>query len=450
MSRAKSIGNVYAELSVRDKMTMGLQRAGKSLSKFGKQATRYTGTSLAVGVTAASAALLVGSKRTLTMVADLDDMAKQTGIATDKMMQLQQAYVFGGGSAKDAGKDIAKMQKAIASSKDDGSDPFSSMGVSLKELMSMTPDEQFKRIGEAILKIENPTLRNAKAMEIFGKSGSKLTTVFGEIERGSKYLGRMPELAAKFADRMAEADDIVQGLNTKKDQFFMGFTAGIIDEVLPGLRKVDEQDFTGLGENIGNAIGHGFSSLMDGTLLDVVALKVTAWALDVGNVIVSAFEAAFKVAKDKASNIWSDIKAGLPGADLEAHQKQILSRGEQKSFGQTYRENIKTGEAIGKSFRDQADQIWNDSKVSSSIGDGIYSSMRKSGDDLPTEPAMEAEKEKSRSWEETSSQVSEMQSRGLSYGSADVPNMVKEQAQNIRMLYELMKSAVTKGDILFT
>ena len=246
MSRAKSIGNVYAELSVRDKMTMGLAKAGKSLSKFGKQATRYAGAGLAAGTAAAGVALIAGTKRTLDMTDAVGDLAAQTGISVSGMMKMQQVYKDGGRSAEMASKDIGKMQKSIVTAAEGAveDDPFAKIGLSARELIELAPEKQFKMIGDALMRIENPALRNARAMEIFGKGGVGLASVFGNAEKSVKSLGRMPELAEQFADRMGGANDIIGRLPVKSDQFFMGFTAGIIDEMLPALRQADEMDFT--------------------------------------------------------------------------------------------------------------------------------------------------------------------------------------------------------------
>jgi len=54
-----------------------------------------------------------------------------------------------------------------------------------------------------------------------------------------------------------------------------------------------------------------------------------------------------------------------------------------------------------------------------------------------------------KNWEETSSQVSDMQARGLGYGSLEVPSIVKQQAETVKMIYDTVKTAITKGDVIF-
>ena len=270
---SRSIGSIYAELTLKDQMSKGLAKAQSSLSKFAATSAKWAGAGLAASVTATSAALIAGAKHTLGMTDELADMSSQTGIAISDMMLLQQAYKDGGRDAEMVGKDIGKMQKALVEASQGGNDPFAVLGLSVADLMSMNPAAQFEKIGAAIMRIENPAERTAKAMEIFGKGGMGLTTVFGTVDDAAKALGRMPELAERFGAAMGEANDLIGHLPMKSDQFFMGFTAGIIGELLPNLEKIDNFDFTTIGESLGKSLATGFQMITDGTLFELMELK---------------------------------------------------------------------------------------------------------------------------------------------------------------------------------
>ncbi len=268
MAKSRSIGSIYAELTLKDKMSKGIASARKSLNTLGTKSLKAA----ALGTVAFGAALAVGTKRTLGMTDELVDVSNQTGVAVDDMMKLQLAYADGGRAAENTGKDIAKMQKAIVTAAQGGKDPFAVMGLSAQDLLAMDPATQFETIGDAIMRIANPAERTAKAMEIFGKGGMGLTTVFGGLKNAEKALGRMPELAKKFGAAMGEANDLIGHLPLKSDQFFMGFTAGIIGELLPGLKKIDDYDFTTVGENLGSALSVAFQVVTDGTVWEIFAL----------------------------------------------------------------------------------------------------------------------------------------------------------------------------------
>jgi len=458
MASAKNIGNLYAELSVRDKMTIGLNKAKKSLNAFAKKSSQLalSGSKYAAaGVAATGVALIAGTKGAISMVDAIGDMSNQTGIGVAALMKLQQAYRDGGGDAEDAGKDIAKMQKSIANSKMDGTDPFKSMGLSLKDLIKMSPEEQFKVIGDAILKIENPTLRNAKAMEIFGKSGSKLVTVFAGMEESATKLGRMPELAAKFAAAMDEANDIFGRLNTKKDQFFVGFASGIIGELLPQLEEVDKKDFTTLGENLGKNIAIGFRGLTDGTLLEIAGLKMNAWIQDIGvgilnemheiiSPILALIYASFEGLKNSISNVWADIKFGLTG-DAAEHDKQLNARAGQRTFKQSLGDFYGSGEdpisnEIADEMRAEADYLYNQlvggvEKGLENAAGRISLPMRKEGDDIET-PTQQAKL----NVESIKSEVNSMQARGLGMGRENISNKIDQQVTELKYIAKLLEA----------
>lgn len=265
MAGSKSIGSIFASLSIRDvNFQKGLKKAGDGLAKFGAASLKMGG----VAAAAIGAGLLAGSKHAITMGGELTDLSAQTGVAISDLMKIQQAYKDNGKEASSAGKDINKMQKAIfAASKDVGgkSDPFAELGLSAEKLMDMNPTEQFFTIANAIKAIENPAEQTAMAMKVFGKSGGELLGVFkgSSLDDVNRTLGAMPALMERVAGKFDQVDDILGRLPNKSNQFFTGFTAGIIDQVIPAMEKIDGYDFTNLGESIGAALGDNINAAIN-------------------------------------------------------------------------------------------------------------------------------------------------------------------------------------------
>lgn len=270
MAGSRNIGSIFSELSLKDtNFAKGLKSAGKAVGTFAK----YSATAMAAGGAAIAAGLTAGTLKTLHMTDELVDLSNQTGIAVADTMKLQQAYKDGGREAEALGKDVGKMQKAIVAATQGGADPFVALGLSAQDLLAMNPAAQFEAIGAAIMRIQNPAERTAKALEIFGKGGMGLTTVFEGLPQAEKALGRMPELAQKFGAAMGEANDLIGHLPLKSDQFFMGFTSGIIGEILPNLRLIDNYDFSNLGQNLGESIGIAIASVTDGSVWDMFSMQ---------------------------------------------------------------------------------------------------------------------------------------------------------------------------------
>jgi len=270
---SRSIGGVFAELTLRDaKFRGGIKKAGAALKKFGGMAIKAG----AVAAGAMAAGLVVGTKKTIAMGAELDHLSSQTGVAVADLMRIQQAYKDNGKSAESAGKDINKMQRAIKEAADDpgGSmDFFAEMGLSAAKLMEMNPTQQFEAIGKAINGVENRTKRTALAMDIFGRSGGQLLTVFSgsNMDDVNTSLGRMPEIMQEFSGEMERADTLLGRLPNKSDQFFAGFTGGIINQLIPSLETVNGFDFTTLGESLGKSLGDviAHAAFLIGTLMDI-------------------------------------------------------------------------------------------------------------------------------------------------------------------------------------
>tara|TARA_R110002111_G_scaffold238069_1_gene299331 strand:- start:1016 stop:2206 length:1191 start_codon:yes stop_codon:yes gene_type:complete len=268
-----SIGGVFATLTLRDaKFRKGMRGAGRSLAKFGKMAMRAG----AVATGALAVGLAAGAKQTIALGASLDHLSTQTGIAVAELMRIQQAYKDNGKSADSAGKDINKMQRAIFEASEDpgGSmDYFAQMGLSAEKLMAMNSTEQFFAIGEAIKGIQNPTKQAALAMDVFGRSGGELLTVFkgSDIDDINTSLGSMPEVMQEFSAELERADTLMGRLPNKSAQFFTGFTAGVVSELIPSLDLVNEFDFTELGRGIGEALGDALrhAAFLIAVLMDI-------------------------------------------------------------------------------------------------------------------------------------------------------------------------------------
>lgn len=225
------------------------------MNRFGAAAVRAG----AIAATALGAGMVAGTKRAISMGAELDHLSTQTGLAVSELMRIQQAYKDNGKSADSAAKDVNKMQRAIfEASQDPGGsmDFFAPLGLSIQKLMAMSPDEQFFVIGEAINKIKNPTERAARAMDIFSRSGGQLLTVFkgSNLDDVNTSLGKMPKIMEEFSAELERVDTLLGRLPNKSDQFFTGFTAGIVGELIPGLEGINEFDFSQLGKNLADSL----------------------------------------------------------------------------------------------------------------------------------------------------------------------------------------------------
>ena len=260
----------------------------------------------------------------LDMGGRLADLSERTGIASGNLLVLERAFTNTGMAAEDVGPLINKMQKAIVEAGDGTSaaaDAFTKLGIPLSALKGLSPDEQFKLLGEAISRIPDPAERAAVSMEVFGRSGGKLNQLFGnmseEIKTASQQLGSMTEIMDRNSNGFDAISDNVAVVKGK----FVEFAAGLLDKVQPALEAITSAmtrfDAAGFGQNLAESIMGGTQSMKGfeaainaiktgdlGTAFELVFTSIKVQVKETGNNIYQTFVASFKAAAEFITDIF--------------------------------------------------------------------------------------------------------------------------------------------------
>ena len=455
MARSRSIGNIYAELSVRDKMSVGLRKAKKALVSYGKTASIAMGAATA----AASGALVVGTKRALDQADALGDLSVATGVAVSDLMALRQAYKEGGMSAEKAAGDIGKMQKSIADAYSgdlEKVEVFKDLGIDLERIIQLSPADQFKEIGNAIMGVENMAKRVSAARDIFGKSGAGLISVFDNVKEVENSLGRMPILAEQFADSMGRANDLIGRLPLKSDQFFMGFTAGIVGQILPELEKTNEFDFTTLGENLGDALATGMEAVTSGRVWDLVKLQAES---AFNKIMTSPVLMGVGVTKDALGKLISDPigawKNRKPGESIfdgvwnDAMQAAVDFDDVLQELIANAKADIQRGSAEKKADAkaDESTRFRAEDFIVPNIG-GILEEMQGKMKDVMKGGDMPEPDKKSASWQSSSYDVNDFQKRGLSFSkNGGLETKADKQVTLLTEIKDIIRRAESDGTL---
>lgn len=170
-------GRAYVELLVKDnKLIKGLDAAGQRLRSWGTSVATSGARVLAVG--AAIVTPLVAMANQFAAVGDeVNKMAARTGIGTEALSEIGFAAEQSGSDLKTFEKGVATMQRTLLDASrgsKNAVDSLGDIGLAVKDLQGLAPEEQFKTIAAQIAKVEDPSKRAALAMQIFGKSGQKL------------------------------------------------------------------------------------------------------------------------------------------------------------------------------------------------------------------------------------------------------------------------------------
>ncbi len=225
---------------------------------------------------AALAGAAAGVKAALDMGGLLSDVAGQTGMTAGKVMLLRTAFDQAGIGADQVGPAINKMQKALAaatSGTGPAAEALAKLGLNATDLANMAPDQAFKTLGEAINGIGNPTERASTAMEIFGKSGGKMLTLFGDsgaLATAADTLGGQAAIMDQNASIFDRVSDLINASSNKLQGVFVGMAESIAPAILPLLEQFNAMDFTALGQQIGSAAAMFIQAMTDGSIWSIM------------------------------------------------------------------------------------------------------------------------------------------------------------------------------------
>jgi len=273
-TRGIRAGRAFVELGVSDKMSAGLKAAQRKLEAFGA-GLRSIGTRMA-GIGVAAITALLGTAKVFSNTGDvLDKMSIRTGVSVEALSELGYAAELSGADLETLESGVRIMQRTlgeVAQGTSTAVEAIDRLGLSAAQLAGLSPEQQFKVLAERISKVEDPTLRAAIAMEVFGKAGTKLLPLMAD---GAAGINEMQEQARKLG--------LTVSTETARD-------AAELNDALGTLWKVLKQGvFT-----IGGALAPTIKELTE--RITRVVVSATAWLKENKELVVWALKVATAVA----------------------------------------------------------------------------------------------------------------------------------------------------------
>ncbi len=184
-------GRAFVELFADDsKLVRGLRAAQRKLRKFGASVRAIGARVLAGG--AAFAAPLAGAVKVFASAGDqLNKMAIRTGISAESLSQLAFAAEQSGASLEAVETGLRNMQRSILDAErglSTATDALARLGLTVDDLKGLSPEEQFKLLADRLARVEDPTMRAALAMKLFGRSGTQLLPLLSQGAAGIEAL----------------------------------------------------------------------------------------------------------------------------------------------------------------------------------------------------------------------------------------------------------------------
>ena len=187
----------------------GIEAASRKLDQFATAAVGVAkNAALALG-----AALTVATYKAVAYADEIADVAAANDIAIDSIIKLTNALENSGGKGANAGKMIASFSDFVdkaAKGSFEGQKTFSDLGISLKDIGSMSTQDLLLKTTQAIAGIEDPLTRSARAADAFGKASKGVDMVdFAKGLREGKGATLEQEKAIKDA---AQAFDLFKSV----------------------------------------------------------------------------------------------------------------------------------------------------------------------------------------------------------------------------------------------
>lgn len=169
----------------------------------------------------------------------IDKMSKRTGFSATALSELAYAADITGANLDLLEKGVRRMSRTVVEA-GEGLESylraFRIIGLELKDLQGLNPEEQFMKIGKAIGNLSDETEKAAVAQMIFGRAGTMLIPLFKEGEEGIEKLRKEAHRLGIVFDTKAakEAADFKDSLTALKGAF-NGLGKAIVKDIVPKL-----------------------------------------------------------------------------------------------------------------------------------------------------------------------------------------------------------------------
>ena len=199
-------GRAFVELGTNDsKLVRGLRRAKQRLQAFGAGVRSIGLKTMGLG-TSGLAPLLGAAKVFSTMGDQVAKMAKRTGLSVETLSELRFVASQTGTEFASLEMGFRRMQRSIYDAGrglSTAKDALTDLGLKFEDLDGLSPEQQFKLLGETIGRIEDPTKKAAIAMTLFGRTGTNLLPMFA---MGAAGIEKLQKEARRLGLTMSSED----------------------------------------------------------------------------------------------------------------------------------------------------------------------------------------------------------------------------------------------------
>jgi len=222
-----------------------VQKQTKTLGGWVKKNSRQF-KAMGLVIAAMGTAALLTFKKMVKQYVEVGDMvhkmALRTGFAATTLSELAYAAEISGADISMLEKGVKKMSKTIVDASyglETYLRVFRSLGLEVEDLLALSPEEQFFKIGNAIAEMESDTLRTAAAVDVFGRSGTMLLPFFKEGAEGiAKLRKEAHTLGIIFDEEAAAKAAALKDAQTALTGSVKGLSIAIVTDLIPVITEV--------------------------------------------------------------------------------------------------------------------------------------------------------------------------------------------------------------------
>lgn len=239
-------------LKLRDEAKAGLTVFSGNLDKLQPQ---FKAVAIASG--AAFAAITGGVLYAAKAFSDAGDelakMSQRTGMTVQSLSELKFAADLSGTSIESvevASRIMSRTLVDAAQGMQTAKDALSTLGLTTKDFAGLNPDEAFMKMATAVAGIQDPTVRAATAMDVFGRSGTQLLPLLSkgaagleEMRKQAHEAGQVFGLEAarraeEFSDKVSTLKASMQGVAMQVGSAVLPILTRFLDVITPIIQKV--------------------------------------------------------------------------------------------------------------------------------------------------------------------------------------------------------------------
>ena len=171
------------------------------------------------GLTAilAGGGFVLAGKQALEAADGIQKLRDRTGASTEFLSQMRHAVELTGGEFGTFSKGLTQLNRNVTAANEGMSTQvraFERIGVSVDQLKGKSPEQVFALVADRLAGVEDPAIRSASAMDIFGRAGSELIPL---LTQGSEGISQMRSEADLLGKTLS--DDQVNAAAAANDAF---------------------------------------------------------------------------------------------------------------------------------------------------------------------------------------------------------------------------------------